>query len=137
MSSATLFDRTIQYVRESSYLHNTIHLLHWDERTQMPAAGGEFRAEQLAFLSALAHQRDTRAEFGGWLNELAAEPVDDPHGDRAATIRHLKRNYDKLVKLPTSLVESSPISSASLTRARLTLLFIVPTAHPHISAASS
>ena len=44
--------------------------------------------------------------WGDWLTELAGSPLAaDPASDTGATIRHLKRDYDKRVKLPQSLVE--------------------------------
>lgn len=101
-----LFDKLISHVRQIAYLESTQELLHWDERTQMPAQGAEYRAEQLATLAAEVHRRSTSAELGQWLEELASEASDDPHEERATTIRQLKRSYDKQIKLPTSLVEA-------------------------------
>ncbi|MDZ7618810.1 MAG: carboxypeptidase M32, partial [Patescibacteria group bacterium] len=45
-------------------------------------------------------------EFGQWLGELAEiTPRDDSRGDVAHVVRLLRRDRDKAVKLPTSLVE--------------------------------
>ena len=79
----------------------------------MPPAAGEYRAEQMTFLTGLAHQKRTSPRLGELLGELAASDLaKDPHSDAGTTIRELKRQYDKRVKLPQSLVEE-------LTRARV------------------
>jgi carboxypeptidase Taq len=82
-------------------------LLGWDERTKLPPAAGEYRAEQMALLAGLVHQKRTDPRFGEWLALLAGSPLaNDSHSDQGATIRQLKRRYDKDVRLPQSLVEA-------------------------------
>src|SRR5207248_5864662 len=69
-------------------------------------AAGEYRAEQMTFLSGLMHRKRTSPRLGELLSELSAsELLKEPHSDAAATIRELKRQYDKRVKLPQALVE--------------------------------
>jgi len=81
-------------------------LLGWDERTMMPAAENEYRAEQMTLLSGLIYDRVTDARYGEQLEELAASDLmKTPHSDAAAIIRGLKRDRDKRVQLPKSLVE--------------------------------
>jgi carboxypeptidase Taq len=81
-------------------------LLNWDERTIMPPAAGEYRAEQVTLLSGVIHERETSPHVGQWLAELADSPLaKDPSSDAGATIRQLKRRYEKKVKLPKALVE--------------------------------
>lgn len=72
----------------------------------MPAAAGEYRAEQVAALSVLAHERLVDARYGQWLDELAESDLAQPEdGDTGATIRWLKRRRDRAARLPASLVE--------------------------------
>jgi carboxypeptidase Taq len=72
----------------------------------MPAAAGGYRAEQMTLLAGMIHRRQTDSALGEWLAELASSPLAaDPHSDTGATIRELKREYDKKVKLPQALVE--------------------------------
>ncbi len=89
-------------------LQTTADTLQWDERTGMPTGGGDYRAEQVSQLSALVHERRTDPKYGEDLCELLGELVDDdPHSDRAATIRELHRDWDHDRKLPTSLVRET------------------------------
>jgi carboxypeptidase Taq len=101
-----LFDQVCRHARQTALLSSMEAVLGWDERTMLPAAGGEYRAEQMTLLSGMIHERRTDRTFGGWLEELAASPLAaDPHSDAGAAIRQLKRQYDKKVKLPKPLVE--------------------------------
>jgi carboxypeptidase Taq len=106
MLMSAAFDSLSKHVRETALLASVDSLLNWDERTYMPSQAGEYRAEQITFLSGLIHQRRTDPRVGQWLDELLTnDQVYDPHSDAGATIRELKREYDKRVKLPQSLVE--------------------------------
>jgi carboxypeptidase Taq len=104
----TLFEQTCQFVRETALLESMEAVLGWDERTYMPSAAGAYRAEQLTYLAGLIHQRRTDARLGDWLRQLAAsELAQDTHSDTGTgtTIRQLKRDYEKRLKLPQALVE--------------------------------
>jgi carboxypeptidase Taq len=80
--------------------------LGWDERTQLPPAGGEYRAEQSTLLAGLIHQRWVDPKFGQQLEELAESRLAaDLQNDASVVIRRLKRQRDKKIKLPQTLVE--------------------------------
>ena len=105
-SPESVFQQVCQHVRETAVLNSIGWVLEWDERTKMPAAGGEYRAEQTTVISGMVHQRWTDAKFVAQVSELAAGPLAaDAATDAAVTIRRLKRQVDKKVKLPRSLVE--------------------------------
>jgi len=100
------FEQVVQQARETALLVSIDSQLGWDERTLMPPAAAEYRAEQVTLLARLIHEKRTDKKFGERLHELASGPLAaDPHSDTGATLRHLKRNYDKQVKLPQRLVE--------------------------------
>lgn len=100
----TTFEKLLAHSCETAMLASIESLLGWDERTLMPAAAGDYRAEQITFLAGMIHKRRTDPQVGGWLSALAGSET-DPHNDRGATVRELKRRYDREVKLPQSLVE--------------------------------
>jgi len=100
------YDLLCKHAREVAILSSTQSLLGWDERTKLPPAGGEYRAEQMSYLAGLIHQKQTSPEVGQWLAELAdSELAADPHSDTGADIVNLKRDYDRKTKLPQALVE--------------------------------
>ena len=101
-----LYQDLCQHVRETTYLESTSALLDWDQQTKLPAKASEYRSEQVTFLAGQIHQRKTDPRLGQWLEELANSPLaSEPNSDSGATIRELKRDYDKRVKLPPTLVE--------------------------------
>src|SRR5436190_12918727 len=100
------YDRLCTHAREVAILNATQSLLGWDERTKLPPAGGEYRAEQMSFLAGFIHKKQTAPEVGEWLGELADSPLArDPHSEAGADIINLKRDYERKTKLPQTLVE--------------------------------
>src|SRR3954447_14574848 len=95
-----------KHAREVAILNSVEDLLGWDERTKLPAAGGEYRAEQMSYLAGVIHKRQTEPQVGEWLADLIdSQLASDPHSDSGADIVNMKRDYDRKTKLPQSLVE--------------------------------
>ncbi|MFK7768474.1 MAG: carboxypeptidase M32 [Mariniblastus sp.] len=94
-----------KHVRETTYLQSTAALLEWDQQTKLPSGAGEYRCEQITFLAGQIHARRTDPRIGELIGELSESPLAaDANSDTGATIRELKREYEKRVKLPASLV---------------------------------
>ncbi len=105
-SHDSLFAKVCQYARETARWSSIAEVLGWDERTMMPAADSEHRAEQIGMLSGLVHRRRTDPSLGEWLAALLEGPLAaDPHSHSGAAIRRLHRDREKAVRLPTELVE--------------------------------
>ena len=122
-TASTAFERLCEFNRQTAVLESIEELLGWDERTMLPPAGGEFRAEQITYLSGMVHTRRTDPQVGRWLEELVESPLAaDPHSDTGTTIRQIKRDYEKRTKLPQSLVEelsrTSVLGQQAWTKAR-------------------
>jgi carboxypeptidase Taq len=101
-------DSLVRELRETALLASVGSLLDWDERTQMPPAGGEHRAGQASLLARLVHERLTSPRVGGLLDEVQAGlPKSGPgaDSDAAVNVRETRRRYDRARKLPASLVE--------------------------------
>ena len=100
------YQQLCAHVRETAMVESIQAVLGWDERTYMPPQAGEYRAEQLTWLAATSHQRRTMPQLGEWLDICEdSDLVEDVHGETATVIRQLRRDYQKRVKLPQSLVE--------------------------------
>ena len=100
------YQELCRHAREAKQLESVLQLLEWDEQTKLPHAGGAYRAEQIAHLARLLHEKQTAPQVGQWLDELSsADVAGDPSGDAAAIVRLLKRDYDKKTCLPVALVE--------------------------------
>src|SRR3954471_24134089 len=100
------YDRLCTHARETAILNSMQGLLGWDERTKLPPAGGEYRAEQMSYLAGLIHKKQTAPEVGEWLAELIDSALAaNRHSETGADIVNLKRDYDRKTKLPQALVE--------------------------------
>ena len=92
-------------------LEKAAGLLSWDEETKMPPSGATARAEQRATLNWIAHELQIKPELGALLEELA--PLEEEYGHdsfEASLVRVARRDYEKAVRVPSSL-------RAELTRA--------------------
>ncbi|MGH3000131.1 MAG: carboxypeptidase M32, partial [Gaiellaceae bacterium] len=86
-------------------------LLVWDQRTTMPPAGVGHRAQHIALLQRLAHEKLTDPEVGRLLGEIDAGSL-DPDSDEAGLVRLARRMYDKAVQVPVELRGEMAVASA-------------------------
>ena len=100
------YDKLLSLVQEVYLLNSCMALLDWDEKTYIPKGGVEHRGNQLALLAGTRHERFTSPEIGDLLKQLEESPLfGEPDSFESANIREIKHAYDKLVKVPKSLVE--------------------------------
>jgi len=86
-------------------LQSANDLLGWDQLTYMPVGGAEARGRQSATLARLAQEMFTDSAIGKLLDELRPYEENMPYdSDEASLIRVTRREYDRLVKIPSSLV---------------------------------
>ena len=94
-----------QHLYRPHDLQYAVAILGWDQEVNMPPGGSNARAEQLATLSSLAHEMFTAAETGRLLEAAEVEVADlDYDSDDVSLVRVTRREYDKMTKIPTSLV---------------------------------
>lgn len=106
MSIQDTYNELISRMKEVSFLSSTAELLGWDEQTYMPRGGAKFRADELGYLSGLAHQKFTDSKVGDLLAELEkSDFTKDEDSPEAANIREVRHIYDKQVKVPNDLVK--------------------------------
>ncbi|MCP4888622.1 carboxypeptidase M32 [Rubripirellula sp.] len=100
------FDSVCQRAREAMQLQTAADTLEWDERTGLPHAAGEYRANQVASLRAIVHGIRTDSSYGDDLTWLMGHATDhNPHSDIRATVECLHRDWDRDRKLPNDLVQ--------------------------------
>ena len=93
--------------KEVALLRSCAAVLGWDERTYMPRGGAAHRAEQQALLAGMVHGRATAPEMGELLSQIEeGDEVFETGSTIAANLREIRREYDRRVKLPRSLVEA-------------------------------
>ena len=77
-------------------------VLNWDQETYIPKKGVGYRAQQLATLSALAHEMSTSQKYGEMIDGLLNES--DLSDVEKANVKLSKKDYDRSIKLPTEYV---------------------------------
>ena len=92
-------------VAEVDDLRRTHNLLFWDLETKMPPAGADVRAEQVATIAQIAHERFSADELGELLEDLREyESELDYDSDEASVIRVTRRDYERARRVPADLL---------------------------------
>ena len=101
-----IYEQLIDHLKQTALLASCASVLSWDEQTYMPAGGSQLRANQLALLAGLIHERTIAPQVGEWLSALeSSNDLGDPDGPMAVNVRETRRRYDRASKLPRQLVE--------------------------------
>jgi carboxypeptidase Taq len=106
MRADQAYDELLRRMREETLLTTVEALLDWDEETYMPPGGVENRSEQLALVAGLLHERGTDPRVGELLADVErSDLLADAGGPVAVNVRALRREYDRFVRLPRTLVQ--------------------------------
>jgi carboxypeptidase Taq len=107
MNARSAYEELVRRSRERAVLNSCASLLGWDEQTYLPRGGVEHRAQQLAMLAGMVHERATDPKFGELLASVeGTELTGDPEAPEAANVREWRRAFDRATKLPRDLVEA-------------------------------
>ena len=89
-------------LRELRDLSATMSLLSWDQEVMLPPRGVPARAGQSAALAGVLHEKLCDDRLGELLQACAGEAAD---GLQSAILREARRDRDRAVKVPRSLVK--------------------------------
>jgi carboxypeptidase Taq len=127
MNHGILLEKLHKIDGECRHLEQVAAVLQWDQETYLPPGGVEDRAEQLALIQRLAHERFIAPETGRLLAELGSDSQ-NPRGDEKLPpvegdfCKVMRRRYDKAVKLPVVFVSDAAraegLSQAAWVQAR-------------------
>jgi carboxypeptidase Taq len=91
-------------VAELADLRGAAALLHWDQHTTMPPAGAAARADRLAALDRVIHERLTDPALARLLDDIEPWAAgEDPDSDAARLVAHTRRDHEKAVRVPATL----------------------------------
>ena len=114
-ATASAYDQLTARLHEKAIFSSVGMLLSWDQETKMPPKAASYRAEQLAMMSKLEHERATASELGDLLDACAEDSDVQADPVKAANVREAKKDYDRATKLPTELVvEMTETSSRAM-----------------------
>jgi len=123
--SVPTYERLVTKLKRAHYLSTVAGLLCWDEQVHLPPDSADQRAEQLALLAELQHASASDPEIGILLTKLerSTQAPTECHllgdtgpnlDDQAVVVREARRDYERVVKLPTAFVaEKARHSSAA------------------------
>ena len=89
---------------EISDLQRALFVLSWDQRVMMPSLGAPARAEAVATLGRVAHEKFTEDEIGSLLEKL--RPLEESleyDSDDASLIRVTRKDWEKQRRVPAEL----------------------------------
>lgn len=97
------------YLTDIAHLQSASAVLSWDQETYMPRGGGNARAEVLALLGALIHERFTAPQMedrlGKWIDLESGRLLDADADDAVrALLREVHRDYRRAKRVPTPFV---------------------------------
>ena len=92
----------LAFQKQTEALGQVAGRLGWDQETYMPRGAAEQRGEEMAALESVLHARRTDPRLGAWL--AACEGAEMSEAD-AAKLRHIRRSYDRAVRIPSDLAE--------------------------------
>jgi carboxypeptidase Taq len=97
--------------REVALIHSSAAVIGWDQETYLPASAAQHRADQLAWLSARAHELATSSE---WQKDLEIAEAGNPGNDPklTANLKELRREFDRATKLTVELVARDSLASS-------------------------
>jgi carboxypeptidase Taq len=108
VATVSRVDRALESLKERlaeiADVSRAAGVLGWDQRVTMPPRGTEARADALATLGRIAHERFTDPEIGRLLDRLAPLEESLPRdSDDASLIRVTRRDWEKARRVPTEL----------------------------------
>ena len=95
------YEAVVDHVERYYYLSGAGQMLGWDQQVMMPEGGTPARSKQTAAISSAAHEVLTDDDLAGWLDDLDG----NLEGDRRANVREIRREHERAVRVPESLVE--------------------------------
>ena len=112
MKTLTTLKPLTDRLLEIQHLNSAASLLSWDQETYMPPGGGAARADQIATLQTLAHDKlispEIEARIGRWVDPATGQ-VQDQTGDpwdepSRVLLREVWRDFSRAKKLPSDFV---------------------------------
>lgn len=102
------YQQYITEMRKIADIRYASAVLQWDQETYLPAKGADFRGQQIATLSSLAHEFFTSQKMGQLLKTLSEE--DGLTEDQRANVVLSLLDYERHSKIPTDLVERMSVA---------------------------
>jgi len=94
------FTELMDFQRRTEALTQVAERLSWDRETMMPDGAAGQRAEEMAAIEAILHERRTHPRLADWLSRIDDRTVDAVTG---ANLRHIRRDHARNINVPADL----------------------------------
>ncbi|WP_435259553.1 carboxypeptidase M32 [Thioclava sp. FR2] len=105
MLTNSAYSELMAFQRETEALSLVAERLGWDQETMMPRGSGDQRAEEMSAMEGVLHARRTDPRIADWLEKAEAETATTQDPVAAAQLRHIRRSYDRMTKVPARLAQ--------------------------------
>ncbi|MFC3529774.1 carboxypeptidase M32 [Paracoccus mangrovi] len=92
------FDELFAFQRQTEALSSVSERLGWDQETVMPRGATEQRAEEMAAMESVLHERRTDPRIGEWLDQAVPEDAED-----ARILELIARDHQRATRVPARL----------------------------------
>ena len=92
------FDELLAFQRQTEALSSIAERLGWDQETVMPRGATEQRAEEMAAIEAVLHERRTDPRLGEWLDAATPEDAEDQR-----IVDLITRDFQRASRIPARL----------------------------------
>jgi len=104
MAESAAYSELCSQLYRVGTMQSVSYLLSWDQETYMPPGAADTRAEQLADIAEIHHQRRTSPRLGELISQCEADGGLTSDPVIAANLREIRRDFDIATKLPSDLV---------------------------------
>lgn len=94
------FDQLLAFQHTTEALASVAGRLSWDQETVMPRGATQQRAEEMAAMEAVLHERRTDPRIGEWL-DTAPDEAEDAEDERMLEL--IAREYNRATRIPAKL----------------------------------
>jgi len=102
VSDNNAYASLLAHLKKNNALSQAAGVISWDQETMMPKNGAPARAEQLAALASIVHERNCDPKIADWcaaIDESKLDLVDK------ANLREAKRTHKRATRIPARLAE--------------------------------
>ncbi|WP_368164038.1 carboxypeptidase M32 [Aeromonas sp. R6-2] len=103
------YQKLEQHQQQIHRLQHLAAICGWDQATMMPEGGNDARAEAMAELEVLLHEKQTAPDVGDWIAAAEGESLSPP---QQANLHEIRRHWQDARLLPADLVEALSLAGS-------------------------
>ncbi len=109
MNKPTAYQKLSEHFQQLAKLSHLNAIGSWDQATMMPDGGNQARAEALAELAVIIHEKSTHPQLEEWLEQAKQQNLTNI---QQASLREMERSWRNSTALPADLVKAKSLATA-------------------------